>query len=98
MRFSNAAYYVWAVIEKDSDTPARSIASAYCTCTAGLLGCCNHVIAMLFSPKAAVRTGVTKLYCTSLLSKWNVPKGTKTILEHKPHGVKWERFWFEPCR
>ena len=84
MRFSNAAYYVWALIEKDSDTPGGSIASAYCTCTAGLLGCCNHVIAMLFRIEAAVRTGVTKPSCTSLLSKWNVPKGTKTILEQKP--------------
>ena len=39
---------------------------------------------MLFRIEAAVRTGVTKPSCTSLLSQWNVPKGSKTVLEYKP--------------
>ena len=82
MRFSNAAYYVWALVEKDCNTPGGTIASAYCTCTAGLLGCFNHVIALLFRIEATIRAGVTKPSCTSLLSQWNVPKGSETVLVH----------------
>ena len=84
MRFSNTAYHVWALVEKDGETPGGFIESAYCTCTAGLLGCCNYVIAMLFRVEAAVSTGATKPSSTSLLAKWNVPTGSKTILIHKP--------------
>ena len=83
-RISNTAYTVWATIEKDGDRPGGKIYTAYCTCTAGLLGCCNHVIGMLFRVEAAVSTGTTKPSCTSLLAKWNVPTGTKTTLQHKP--------------
>ena len=84
MKFSNAAYYVWALVKKDKQRPGGNIESAYCTCTAGLLGCCNHVTAMLFRVEAAVSTGATKPSCTSILSKWNVPTGSKTVLVHKP--------------
>ena len=84
MRFSNAAYYVWAAVKKDNVQPGGHIENAYCTCTAGLLGCCNHTIAMMFRIEAAVSTGVTKPSCTSLLSKWNVPTGSRTVLVHRP--------------
>ena len=84
MKFSNAAYHVWALIEKDNKTPGGRIQNAYCTCTAGLLGCCNHVIGMLFRLEAAVKNGTTNPSCTSLLAQWNVPTGSKTNLVHKP--------------
>ena len=49
-----------------------------------MLGCCNHVIALLFRVEAAVRTGATKPSSTSLLAKWNVPTGVTTKIIHKP--------------
>ena len=58
-RTSNIAYHVWEIIEKDGERPGEKIYSAYCTCTAGILGCCNHVTAMLFRAEAAVRSGAT---------------------------------------
>ena len=52
--------YVWAIIEKDQiDKPGGKIYSAYCTCTAGLQGGCNHVVAMLFKIESAFATGAT---------------------------------------
>ena len=83
-RTSNTAYHVWAIIEKDGERPGGKIYSAYCTCTAGLLGYCNHVTAMLFRVEAAVRSGATKPSSTSMLACWNVPTGCKTTLVHKP--------------
>ena len=83
-RTSNTAYHVWAAIEKDGERPGGQIHAAYCTCTAGLLGCCNHVTAMLFRVEAAVRSGTTKPSSTSVLAKWNVPTGCKTVLKHQP--------------
>ena len=83
-RTSNTAYHVWAIIEKDGKKPGGKIHSAYCTCTAGLLGCCNHVTAMLFRVEAAVISGATKPSSTSMLACWNVPTGCKTKLVHKP--------------
>ena len=83
-RTNSTAYYVWVAIEKDSDKPGGHVYSAYCTCTAGMLGCCIHVIGLLFRVEAAVRTGATKLSSTSVLAKWNVPTGCKTKLIHKP--------------
>lgn len=61
--------------------PGGHLWSAYCTCTAGLLGSCTHVTAMLFRVEAAVSSGITKPTCTSLLSAWNVPVATKSILK-----------------
>ena len=54
--------YVRAITEKDQiDKPGGGkIYSAYCTCTAGLQGGCNHVVAMLFKIESAVATGVSK--------------------------------------
>ena len=81
-RTSSKPYTVWASIEKFN--PGGKITSAYCTCTAGLLGSCNHVTAMLFRVEAAFSSGITKPTCTSKLSTWNVPAPTKTILSLKP--------------
>ena len=84
MRTNNSAYYVWVLVEKDNKESGGKILTGYCSCTAGLLGCCNHVIALLFRVEAAVRIGATKPSSTSLLSKWNVPTGTKSKISHTP--------------
>lgn len=81
---NNTPYHVWVAVKKDGNKPGGKIVSAYCTCTAGLLGCCNHVVALLFRVEAAVRSGATKPSSTSLLAKWNVPTEIKTKLVHKP--------------
>ena len=57
-----------------------AILSAYCTCTAGLLGSCNHVAGLLFRVDAAVLIGVTHPFCTSMLASWNVPSKKKQII------------------
>ena len=81
-RTSSTPYNVWAAVEKKK--PGGKILSGYCTCTAGLLGSCNHVTAMLFRVEAAVSSGITKPTCTSKLSAWNVPAATKSLLSIKP--------------
>ena len=53
-RTSNTAYHFWAIVEKNGERSGGNIYSAYCTCTSGLLGYCNHVTAMLFGVEAAV--------------------------------------------
>ena len=75
-------YNVCAAVH--TNNPGGKIHSAYCTCTAGLLGSCNHVTGMLFRVEAAVSSGITKPTCTSKLSVWNVPAPTKTLLTIKP--------------
>ena len=47
-RVKSKPYDVWALIEKDSEIPGGNVKSAYCSCVAGLVGTCNHVVAMLF--------------------------------------------------
>ena len=79
-RVSSKLYTVWAIVKKDSiNCPGGNIESAYCTCVAGLLGSCNHVAGMLFRIESAVLTGVAHPTCTSIPSKWIIPKGKKTI-------------------
>ena len=83
-RLSTKPYQVWAVLEKDSDTkPGGAIKSAYCTCTAGLHGSCNHIAGLLFRIKAAVLRGITKPTCTDRLAMWKVPSA-KTELTPCP--------------
>ena len=58
---SNKYYQAWAVIEKDlSERPGGKILSAYCSCTAGMLGTYNHIAGLLFRIEHAVKTGLTK--------------------------------------
>ena len=84
-RTSATPYTVWALLQKDkTDQPGGRVINAYCSCTAGPLGCCNHVVAMLFCVEAAVMQGLTKPTCTSQKSSWNVPKGIKTTLDVGP--------------
>ena len=79
-------YDVWAVIVKDHLEPGGEIKSAYCSCTAGLVGTCNHVVAMLFRVEAAVRFNITKPTCTSKLCSWPVPTGSK--VDTMPRKIK----------
>ena len=39
---------VWALIKKDGKISGGNVKPAYCSCIAGLVGNCNHVVAMLF--------------------------------------------------
>ena len=58
------------------ETTAR-VAIAYCTCPAGLAGCCNHVTAMLYCLEDYVGSGLREeeeLGCTSRLQTWNQPR------------------------
>ena len=46
---NNKYYQTWAIVEKDLLLrPGGKILSSYCTCTAGMLGTCNHVAGLLF--------------------------------------------------
>ena len=72
------------LLRKIVKRPGRKIFSAYCTCTARFLGCCNHVTAMFFKVEAAFRSGAAKPSSTSILASWNVPTGFKATLVHKP--------------
>ena len=53
------------------------VVTAYCTCPAGLSGCCNHTTATLYCLEDYVHLGLReeeKLGCTERLQKWNQPK------------------------
>ena len=76
-------HYITTIIEKDGERSGEKIYFAYCACTARLLGCCNHVTAMLCRLEAAVHSGATKASSTSVLACWNVSTGCKTTFEHK---------------
>ena len=72
---------VWRLgLKKDHvDEVGGEIISAYCTCTAGLLRCCNHVAGLLFRIEAAILIGVTHPPCTSILASWNIPSKKEKI-------------------
>ena len=74
---------VWICVEKDSENGVGGkVLSAHCSCTAGMLGSCNHIAAVLFRVENFIKRGET---CTDRLSVWNVPK-LKTVI--KPTKVK----------
>ena len=59
-RVSSKPYDVWVLVKKDFKYEVGgAILSAYCTCTAGLLGSYNHVAGLLFRVEASVLIGVT---------------------------------------
>ena len=85
MRLRIPPYQVWAAVAKTTKyRPGGKIFSAYCTCTAGLNGTCNHIAAMLFRVQAAVSQGLTNPTCTSRLATWNVPSECARFEPHKP--------------
>ena len=54
--------------------PSAHVAHAYCTCPAGLSGCCNHVTATLYCLEDYVQTGLQDddlKGCTERLQTWN---------------------------
>ena len=74
-------YNVTIVIQ---ETTAR-VAIAYCTCPAGLAGCCNHITATLYCLEDYVGSGLREekeLNCTSRLQTWNHPR--KRNVEPRP--------------
>ena len=61
------------------------IASAHCTCPAGLSGCCNHVTATLYCLEDYTYSGLYEddlKGCTDRLQKWNQPR--KRNVEPRP--------------
>ena len=92
MRLRSPPHEVWAVIKKNSVIAnGGEIISAYCTCTAGLQGCCNHIVGMLFRIEAAVSRGLTKLSKTSLPCEWNVRENFDPSKPIQVSTVKWKK-------
>ena len=53
------------------------VASAQCTCTAGLSGCCYHVTATLYCLEEYIHAGLyadEQIGCTDRLQTWNKPR------------------------
>ena len=74
-------YDVWVVCRKDFlDSIGGEILSAYCFCSAGLYGSCNHVAGLLFRVEAAVLAGLSDPTCTSVSAAWNIPRTKKQII------------------
>ncbi|KAH3817671.1 uncharacterized protein LOC127882165 [Dreissena polymorpha] len=72
---NNKAYTVWLVLRKDTkEILGGQVLQAYCSCTAGMLGSCNHIAGVLFRIEEAVKTGQTLKSCTSKPCEWTVPK------------------------
>ena len=84
-RTNSKPYDVWTVVQKKKpNEPGGYIHSAYCTCTAGILGTCNHVTGMLFRIENAIQTGLTTPSKSSVLCTWNIPKGQIVDTTVKP--------------
>ena len=75
-------YDLWVIATawNGDDCPGGEIKSAYCSCPAGLLGACNHLIALLLKVEAVHKKGLTSAdTCTSVPCAWAVPSKKKTI-------------------
>ena len=70
---SSAEHIVWILADASGN-----IITAYCSCTAGLSQCCNHVIAVLYKIEYAVSQGFTRPTCTETKSKFN-DRSTKIV-------------------
>ena len=69
-RISQKDYIVWIIVAEDKDEmPGGKIITAYCQCTAGLMGLRNHIGGILFRIEATILQGLT---CTSILTKYNI--------------------------
>ena len=80
-RVSMKQYDVWVVCRKDLvDSIGGEILSAYCSCTAGFYGSCNHVAGLLFRVEAAVLTGLSNPTCASVSAAWKIPSTKKQIM------------------
>eukprot|EP00111_Clytia_hemisphaerica_P016201 TCONS_00047932-protein len=78
-RVSMKQYDVWVIIQqKDTEREMDGqILRGYCTCTAGLLGSCNHVAGLLFRLEIANLMGETRKTCTSSRCKFVEPPPSK---------------------
>ena len=86
------AYDTWIVVEKDRpERVGGKVHVSYCSCTAGMLGCCNHVAGVMFRVEAAVKRGVTKISKTSLPATWNGSSSKPTIRPIKAEDVTWTK-------
>ena len=84
-RINSKPYDVWVVVQKNKlNESGGYIHSAYCTCTAGILGTCNLVTDILFRTKNAVQTGQTTQRKTSVLCTRNIRKGQRPVTTVKP--------------
>ncbi|XP_053389785.1 uncharacterized protein LOC128552753 isoform X2 [Mercenaria mercenaria] len=89
---NNKAYDVWIVIRKDKNTvPGGQILNAYCSCTAGMMGSCNHIAGVLFRMEYAVKTGMTRPTSTSKACEWTVPKKKTTVKMGKARDFTWKK-------
>ena len=85
------AYDTWVAVKKDRpEGIGGEVLASYCSCTAGMLGCCNHVAGVLFRIEDAVKRGNTKSK-TSVLSTWNVPKSKPIMKPIKAADVTWTK-------
>lgn len=92
MAVNNKAYETWIVLRKDDGSvPGGQIMQAYCSCTAGMLGSCNHIAGVLFRIEHAVKTGMTRPTCTSKACEWTVPKKKTTIRPGKVSDFLWKK-------
>ena len=55
------------LLEKDG-----TILYGWCTCVAGTIATCNHMIAVLYKMEYASRAGYNNPACTSVPCGWNV--------------------------
>lgn len=89
---NNKAYDVWVVLKKDTgNIPGGQVLRAYCTCTAGMLGSCNHIAGVLFRLEHAVKTGMTRPASTSKPSVWTIPKKKTKINPGKVTDLIWKK-------
>ena len=70
--------YTVTIVMQESNC---SVATAYCTCTAGLSGCCNHITGTLYCLEDYIHQGLQddeRKGCTEHLQKWNQPRKQDT--------------------
>ena len=84
-KVSSAEHTVWVLAEKCGD-----ILTAYCSCTAGLSQCCNHVIGVLYKVEYAVTQGLTNPTCTEVKCKLN-DRSTRVIKGCKVRDMVFEK-------
>eukprot|EP00794_Sanderia_malayensis_P002409 gene2409-2777_t len=75
----------WILVDKSG-----FVLTAYCSCTAGLSRCCNHVIAVLYKINFAVFEGLTNPSCTEVKSKYN-DRSKKVIKGCKIRNLTFEK-------
>ena len=65
-RLNNEKHSLWILFKNNGD-----IVTSYCSCTAGLSQCCNHVAAALYKIEFANEKSLTDPACTEKECEWN---------------------------